>query len=67
MIEKLQGALAASLLVAATVVTENPAVAQQPAAAAPAASATKASPAGFSFGCRACAIGKFGEPVSPVI
>jgi len=38
-IEKLQGALAASLLVAATVVSPNPAVAQQPAPAPPAAAA----------------------------
>jgi len=38
-IEKLQGELAASLLVAATVVSPNPAVAQQPAPAPPAAAA----------------------------
>jgi hypothetical protein len=43
-IEKLQGALAASLLVA-TVVADNPAFAQQQPAAAPAAGATQAAPA----------------------
>src|SRR6516225_9374004 len=43
-IEKLQGALAASLLLAATVVAEHPAVAQQPAAAPP-AGATQGAPA----------------------
>jgi len=42
-IEKFQGALAASLLVAA-VVAENPAVAQQPPAAAPPAGATQGAP-----------------------
>jgi len=43
-IEKLQGVLAASLLVA-TVVAENPAVAQQQPAAAPPAAAAQGAPA----------------------